>query len=210
MRKRTHLLIPVLVAVVMGCATVPKESVDLSIELTKMIRSAEASHLATLQLFLDERKQRADDFLKNTWTPKFMENAMRDSHVLDTLKAQRTDPQRETVMKEFSEDAASVIAERRATMMGAIDRIGEMLRDSIRAHYADMLAVNQALTAHIRSVADVNATQTMILDALKIDPKTLLPIDKINGVLEKILSYQGNVDEILKYVEEAKTILKGQ
>jgi hypothetical protein len=210
MKKRFPFPVAVVIVSVMGCATVPKESVDLSIELTKMIRSAEASHLATLQLFLDERKQRADDFLKNTWTPKFMQNAMRDSHILDTLKAQHTDVQREVVMKEFSEDAASVISERRASMMGAIDQIGEMLEDSIRAHYEDMLTVNQALTAHIRSVADVNATQTMILDALKIDPKALLPVDKINGVLEKILSYQGDAEEILKYVEEAKTILKGK
>jgi hypothetical protein len=208
--KNILLLSSVLIVLIAGCATVPKESVDLSIELTKMIRSAERAHLATLDLFVAERKQRADDFLKNTWTPRFMDNAMKDSGVLDTIKAQRTDAQKATVMKEFSEDAASTIAEQRAAVMDAIDNIGRMLEDAIKAHYDDMLAANQALTAHIRSVADVNATQTQILDVLKIDPKTLLPLDKINGVLEKVLTFQGEAEELASYVEEARNILKGK
>ena len=174
-----------------------------------MIRSAEKSHLATLDLFISERRQRADEFLKDTWTPRFMDNAVKDSGVLDTIKAQRTDVQKGAVMKEFSEDAAMTIAERRAAIMDAIDKIGQALRENIRDHYADMLAANQALTAHIRSVADVAATQTQLLEAIKVDPKTLLPLDKINGVLEKLLSHAGDVEKAAAYVEEAKNILKG-
>ena len=197
------------VCLVPGCATVPKESVDLSIELGKMIRSAEKSHLATLDLFISERRQRADEFLRNTWTPRFMDNAVKDSGVLDTIRAQRTDAQKGAVMKEFSEDAASTIAEQRAAIMDAIDKIGQILRESIRDHYADMLVTNQALTAHIRSVAEVTATQTQLLETIKVDPKTLLPLDKINGVLEKLLSHAGEAEEAAAYVEEVKNILKG-
>ncbi len=54
-----------LISLLSGCATVPKESVELSAELTKMIRSAESSHLALVEDYISEKKHRADEFLES-------------------------------------------------------------------------------------------------------------------------------------------------
>jgi hypothetical protein len=205
-----NLFIALALTTLNACATVPRESVDLSIELTKMIRSAEKSHLVILDLFIAERKQRADEFLKNTWVPKFMSKTVVNTHFLDSLKARRSDEQKTALLKEFSEDAVLTISERRESMMDAIDKIGKLLRDKIKDHYADMLTVSEALTAHIRSAADATETRTMLLNALKVDPKSLLPFDKMAGVLDKVTGFQGEVKEIGAYVEEAKTIMKGE
>ena len=63
---RTNLLqcgVAAILFLVGGCATIPKESVELSSELTRMIRVAEASHLALVEDYVAEKKHRADDFL---------------------------------------------------------------------------------------------------------------------------------------------------
>lgn len=126
------------------------------------------------------------------------------------LIEQEHDPARKAaLLTEFSQDAVAQIWKRRASLTDAIDAIGKSLHDAVIAHYADMLMVNQALTAHLRSAADVAETREKLLADLKVDPKALLPLDKVNAVVEKILSYQGKAEEVVKYVEEVKTILKG-
>lgn len=204
----SYLFIVFAVLFINACATVPTESVDLSIELTKMIRSAEKSHLAMLDLFIAERKERANEFIDSTWTPKFMAKTVKNTHILDSFKVQQTDEQRTQLIKEFSEDAASIISERRAKMMEAIDKIDKILRDRIEEHYNDMLTVNETLTAHIRSAADASETRTKILESLKVDPTSLLPLGKIAGVLDKITTFDGKVGEMGSYVEQATTMIK--
>ena len=195
---------------VAGCATVPKESVELSLELTRMIRSAEESHLALLDQYIGERKEKATDFLERVWTPRFMENATKSSKIGDLVEKEHDPAKKEALIKEFTGDAAVEIMKRRASLMDAIDKIDAALRKAIRDHYADMLTVNHALTAHLSSAAEVTEIRTKLLSTLKVDPQSILPLDKINGVLEKVLSYQGKAEELATLVDEVKSILKGK
>jgi len=206
----THILIICVLCIFPACATIPKESAELSIELTRMIRAAEQSHLAMLDQFIVERKQRTNDFIDKTWAPKFMENAMKDTKIMALIEQERDAIQKAVLLTEFSQDAAAQVWKRRATLIDAIDEIGRALRETVASHYSDMLTVNQALTAHLRSAAEVTETRQKLLAGLKVDPAALLPLDKVNGILEKILTYQGKAEEVTTYIEEAKTILKGK
>ena len=196
-------------SLLIGCATIPKESVELSSELTKMIRSAEASHSALVEDYIAERKHRADDFLERVWIPTFMSKGMKNTGILDSIANEKNAARKGALLQEFNEDAAVEIAKRRATIMDAIDDIGISLREAVRNHYGEMLAVNQALTAHLKSAADVTKTREELFSTLKIDPKALIPLDKINGFLEKILTHKDDVEKIPEYIDQAKKILKG-
>ncbi|MBI4548534.1 MAG: hypothetical protein HY707_11165 [Ignavibacteriae bacterium] len=202
-----------------GCVRVPKESTILSQELTGMIRSAQAAHLALLDEYLGQRRERTKEFIERVWIPRFMTNAFKEVNILDSL-AKRHDAnllaekdvqqarEKEALIREFTEDAANVIEKRRAAMLSAVDEIGRMLQDSIVEHYELMLAVNQALTAHLQSAAEVTEVRDKLLSSLNINLQKLVPIDKINGVLEKILTYEGGVEDIKNIVNEAKEIIK--
>lgn len=69
-----------------GCATIPKQSAMLSQELSGMIRNCRTSHIALLDEYLLERRNRIDDFMKNQWIPKFMENFTKESGVMNELE----------------------------------------------------------------------------------------------------------------------------
>lgn len=193
-----------------GCASVPAESVTLSEDLTGMIRAAQSAHLALVDQYIAERKSRAADFLDRKWIPIFMQNAVNDTKILAKLQSER-DPQKQSaLLAEFSGDAADQITKRRGSMFDAIDEVGRSLRDAVSAHYADMLTANQALTAHLRSAADVTETRDQLLASLNVNPKTIVPIDQLNQVMEKILGFTGNGDELIKYVDQAKAIIHGR
>jgi hypothetical protein len=82
------------------------------------------------------------------------------------------------------------------------------MKDEVRAHYADMLTVNQAITAHLMSAARVGEARDELLKQLKISGKEVFPVDKINDIMDKIVRYEGKLDELPKYVDEARKIIR--
>jgi hypothetical protein len=191
-----------------SCANVPPEAVQLSGELTTMIRTAEASHLALLDSYITERKKRVDDFLEKTWIPKFLETGAKDAKISDLVAAEPDKIKKEELLNEFNSDAAVQINHRRASLMNAVDEIGNSLREAITLRYADILTVNQALTSHLQSGAKITEARKELFDKLKIDPAKLFPLDKINSILDRTLDYKNKAEDILNLLGEAKTLLK--
>lgn len=195
-------------SLLVGCAHIPKESVQLSQELTNMINSAQAAHIAMLDEYMAERRHKVDLFMEEKWIPKFMSKFVYDPEVLNDIKAANTAEEKGKIVLEVAEAASKQIFNRRAALMDALDEVEHTLKDAIQAHYADMLMINQALTAHLRAAAEVTATREELLKQLKIEPMEILPIDKINSSIEKILSFEGNLKELPDIVKEVRTTIR--
>ena len=208
-RYLLHLILIICSTFIIGaCATVPKESVQLSIELTNMIRSAKSAHLALLDQYVSQRRERINEFMERKWIPKFIENAFKDTKVTELINATKDDKEKETILKEFEEDASVQINKRRSTLIDAVDEIRNKLQEAISIHYDQMLVVNQALTGHLQSAADVTETREKLLSTLNIDPNRLLPMDKINSVMDNILTYESKSQDVLNAIEQVKTLIK--
>ncbi len=196
------------IAILAGCAHVPKESAQLSQELTGMINSAQAAHLNLIEGYVNERRTRVDDFMKDKWIPDFLGRFVKESDVLGQIEKAGTPSEKGKVMLQFAEAATKEIYARRASQMAALDGIERTMKDEVRAHYADMLTVNQAVTAHLMSAAKVGEARDELLKQLKISGKEVFPVDKINDILDRIVRYEGKLDELPKYVDEAKKLIK--
>jgi methyl-accepting chemotaxis protein len=191
-----------------GCATIPKQSAMLSEELSGMIKSARISHLALLDEYLSERRSRVDEFMKTTWIPKFMDKLTKNSGVMDDLNQATDNDKKRQIMNEFQEDASNSIAERRISLVDAVNDIGEQIRNKIEEHYDQMQIVNQALTAHLRSAEQVNTTRDELLKSINVPIKEMIPFDKINQGLDKITAFEGKGEELNAKINELKSILK--
>jgi len=194
--------------IIQSCATIPKEAVQLSEELTSMIRSAEVSHLALVDEYIAGRRERVNEFFEETWIPTFMGFVLTRQRVKDDLEVANDLKSKQAVFKDILTDASSEIKNQRDTFMTAIDRVENELRNAVSAHYAQMLAVSQALTAHLASAAKVTEAREELMAALKIDMKKILPLDQINNILDKALEYAKKGEEILGYADEVKSLLK--
>jgi len=207
-RKFAMAVFVVVVFSVAGCAHVPKESVQLSEELGGMIRSSQTAHLSLIEGYVNERRVRVDEFMNTKWIPDFLARGVTESGVTEKIEKSPTPAEKGKIMLDFAESATRQIYARRAAQMNALDVIERTMKEEVQGHYSDMVTANQALTAHLRSVAKVTATRDELLRQLKIEPRVLLPVDRINELMDKIVSYDSKLDDLPKYVEDAKKLIR--
>ncbi len=196
-------------AVITGCAHVPKESAHLSEELTSMITSAQASHLALLDQYMAERRQKVDQFMNEKWIPRFMGEFITKSSIVKLVEDEKEAAGKGKLMYEFMEDASKEIFRTRTSLTNTLDEIDRILRNATQDHYAQMLIINQSMTAHLRSAAKVTSTRDELLQKLRIDPKVILPMDKISSSVEKLMKYQGKAEELPNIIKEVENAVKG-
>lgn len=207
--KKLILICIILMEIILdSCANVPPEAVQLSYELTTMIRSAQTSHIAMLNQYIQERKQRVNDFMNQVWIPRFMENFMADPLVKSDIASAVDSITKAKIYKEMLVDASEKINNQRDTLMRVVENIAIALHEAIAEHYGQMAAINQALTANISSAAKVTEVRERLLSSLNVDMKTLIPINRVNDILENALEYGKKGNDILNTIEEVKLILQ--
>jgi len=189
---------------VTGCLSVPKASVDLSGELTQMIIHSRQSHLMLLDEYTSTRKAAVDKFMEEEWIPSFTANFVRESNILGNIQKAQTDEQKGAEMIEFAQAALPLIAERRSTLMDAVDQLDKLIRTQVEAHYQQMLNVNQALTAHLASAAKVVESREQLQRQTNVNTDTLIPVDKMNEVLEKMIKAGAKAEEIPQLLNDFK------
>ena len=140
--------------------------------------------------------------------PDFLARVVTESGVTEKIEKSPTPAEKGKIMLDFAESATRQIYARRAAQMNALDVIERTMKEEVQGHYSDMVTANQALTAHLRSVAKVTATRDELLRQLKIEPRVLLPVDRINELMDKIVSYDSKLDDLPKYVEDAKKLIR--
>lgn len=187
-----------------SCVTVPKASVELSSELTQMIVHARQSHLRLLDEYTALQKAKVDKFMEEEYIPSFTANFVRESGVLQNIQSASTDEKKGAEIIEFAQAAIPIIDERRSSMMKAVDEVDALIRRQVDAHYQEMLNVNQSLTAHLSSAAEVAETRQQLQRQLHVDVESLIPIDKVNQVMEKMLKAGAKAEDIPELINDFK------
>ncbi|MBB6609993.1 hypothetical protein H7F15_02995 [Pontibacter sp. Tf4] len=187
-----------------SCVSVPRATVTLSGELSQMIVHSRQSHLQLLDQYTAMRKAEVDRFLEEEYIPAFTGRFVRESGVLHNIQAANTDEAKGAEILEFAVAALPVIYQERAVMMQAVDEMDKLIRTSIEAHYQQMLQTNQALTAYLGSAADVVQTREELQRQLRVNVDTLIPLDKMNKVMEKMLQAGAKAEDIPVLLEDFK------
>ena len=205
---RTIVFIGIL-SLMAGCISVPKETVTLSEELGEMIKSSESTHLALIDEYTAERKNRIDQFLKEKWLPDFMKEFTADSKLEEKLADKKNPEERSLFMSQFAEAAVAELTKRQKAMYGAVDIVGDSLRSRVREHYNNMRLTNESLTIYLRSASKVSKTRDELLKKINLPTKDVIPFDEINKSMEKVVNYKGKIEDIQKLADETKAILLG-
>jgi len=193
-----------IIVLISGCATIPKEAVTLSEELTNMIKSAKESHLALVDEYISEKRNQIDTFMKERWIPDFMKEFISESNILKNLEEKTTVTEKQKELHLFEKAAAKQIYERRESLLNALEEIEKALKKPIIKHYNNMLMINQALTAHLRSAAEVTATRNELLKQINLKPEELIPLNKINDIVNNLIHYKGKIENISDIVNNVK------
>jgi len=174
-----YLFILLLLVGITGCATIPKESVKLSENLSGMIESAKASHVNLVNRYFTEKKNEVKRFVMEEYKPVFIKN------VKDKLKAQN---------KEFTfelyDKAMERILKKRDQWVGEIEEMRIEVLNELDEHYYLMTQTNQAITDLLRSASKVEEAKKKLIERSGIEAEKIIDFGKleenIQGIMNKI------------------------
>lgn len=174
---------------VSGCVTVPKESAILSAELGSSIDEAQRSHLALVSDYADQRRGRAEDFLRYRWTPRFIATLLKKIHFDREVCKIAGDLDRAVVVQELVEDISAQVEAKRRELMSAIDLVERDLRRAVADHYYQAARMNGAITANLRSATEGLAFEKEIRAAITRPLDKIVPISEANKKLDKMVDW---------------------
>jgi hypothetical protein len=224
-----------------ACASVPKESVELSMAVGEGIKGMQVSHEAFVQEYFRLSRDRVEDFLVNRWLPEFLETFVRDSKIMEMLDqpaplppddvarlraevagisrlsdAQQTevvlavqramgDADRGALAIEFAQAAMDAIETQRNELLAPIKNQETRALRELRAAYAQLLSMQDAITAQLQSVNDVQVQQDEVLarlGALEARDAALQSAVQLNDQIVGLLSNSGSAMETVDQIKD--------
>jgi len=189
MRKLIYLVIVLGIYLsVTGCASIPKESAELSENLGVMLNDAKAAHFGMIDVYVEERHQRIDDYMKYVWTPQFIIAFMDQIDFDKAVCNLKGRMDRAYEMQEIVEAISKKVIAKRKELLRALRKTERMLRRKAREHYDRIELVNSAITSNLRSVVKVRELRNEVLKALSVPVEEIeSSFDKANTELEKLM-----------------------
>jgi hypothetical protein len=176
-----------LCAVLSGCATVPKEAVVLSGEMTTMISSAKTAHYNLLDEYELQRRGRIDDYMESTIIPRFIGQMAKDGDLWGkTCKIANTRDSADELAG-FVQAAAKRIAAKRKEMTDELDLAMADLRERVRAHYATLELAQGTIYRNLRSVRANDEVTESLMKKNGLNPEALTPLREVSAKLDKLM-----------------------
>lgn len=85
-RRVTRALVLATALAVGGCASIPPEAPELSVQLGGRISALEVAHVRAIEKFFAERRLRVDEFIQQTWVPTFAGEFFEEKEIDDVWK----------------------------------------------------------------------------------------------------------------------------
>lgn len=137
-----------------SCASIPRESVELSQRVGAGIGKSRSAHLATLDAFYRRLRADNDAWVLSTFLPRLIQNF--HAGLVEACK-QEGDPS-PTCSQVTEEDVGSLVGKTvkfRDELQAALDKSRDDAFRFVGGHYADLEAANAGVTGLLASAVDV-------------------------------------------------------
>ncbi len=153
---RNRLLALCLAASLGGCANIPPEAPELSIQLGHRISALEAAHMRLVQEFFSAKRKRVDEFLQDVWVPTFSQEFFNDPKI-DNVWKQVIQSQDPKDRRKFIAIAGSKLQERinkkRSELLQPLDALEAAMVRKLQEEYKQTHAMNNTLTSFLQTSA---------------------------------------------------------
>jgi hypothetical protein len=215
-----------------GCASVPKEAVELSYQVGEDLSELHSSYdKMVVERFKDFRAER-EAYLEDEWIPIFLRDFMKRGRLVDVAKGDvildekinkfvAPTPGREEVQLHesvlgWSKAASKKIEAKRQELMSDLDKREASVREDLQKAFGRLIRANAQITAHLNSIRKVQKIQDSSLDRLglkeaidKVNDKMVGASDWAEKSLEKVREADAKLDKTAAKVQDAKDDLDG-
>ncbi len=192
---RRKLLIVALVLITFGCATVPRESVELSSLVGEMISSAKVSHVNMVNRHFDYLRSDVEYLAFHDYKGALLENVRRG------LK--KNDPNFTELSLDQYDKVILKIQGKRNEWLQEVEKNRQTVLQALEEHYVALAQANANVTSMLRSAANISETRAALLE--RFGPSVGISGTKIKEVEDKVLEGTNRVRSI---VESAMEVLK--
>lgn len=213
MRKVAISLLIGLLPIVGACASVPKESVTLSVTLGRDLAEVHRAHRALAIKYFERMKQDINQFIDEKYRPFMIRKTIQDSRLLEKVESASQPgarPDALMIMEVFVRKMSEQIESYRKKLLQNIVSQEEEVIQAIDDSYLKLQNANSIVTGYLTSVRKVRDAQAELLDRVKMEGlrekfinKTAKLSDNIAKLVEKARKGEATVEEIADSLAKA-------
>jgi len=152
-------LVAILVAFVLGgCASVPKESVELSKEIGKGIAECQRSYTGLLNTYFASKKQKVDQWIENEYLPGYLSNIQADL---------KNAGQSTTLSPQQLRDVLRDVIVERDQKHTDLENTRLLILTKSNEHYTLLSQANASVTGLLQSMVDVKEATSSATQKIK-------------------------------------------
>jgi hypothetical protein len=211
MKPATVLVVASLMTLVQGCATVPKEAVDLSATVGRDLEAVHRAHVALLNGYFDRMEGDINAFVDSQYRPYCIERNMEDFGLIQKLKAQVPGVDPLDVMEVFVEEVVADIEDFRTTLLDPVRAQRSDVHGAIEEAYRRMQDAQAVVTGHLASVRRVHDLHDEMLAKADMEGlrdtfvnTTVKASESIAKLTERTRFTSGKLDDFRKKLDELK------
>lgn len=204
-----------------ACATIPNESADLSIELGKQISSLESTHMALVDKYFAEKRDRVDEFLVREWVPEFAAQFFANEQIKDLWDqvVRSNDPaDRLQFIVMFGPKLQGKINQKRLELIRPLDEAERLIKQNLSSNYNQAYAINNSITSFLVSASKVADNRNRYLEMLGVKDEMLAEVleqvdtavESLADKAEKVASKEDKAKEYYQKLADLKNKLKNR
>ena len=180
-----------------GCAQVPKEAVELSATVGRDLSEIKKSHIALVDLYYLELLSDINGFIDNVYLPYQIERTLADDRVKNEMlsaieSASKPDPSGKNQKESFQKIGAFLliiqeeVADYRKLKLKPVQDQYTSVSERINESYEQIHYANSIVTGHLASVVKVHNAQNEILEKLDLKDLRVSVGKEVAGMSDKI------------------------
>ena len=201
-------------SVLVGCASIPPEAPELSVELGKRISAIEDSNITLLNRFFDQKMREVDRFIEDEWVPTFAEDFFSNdaiSKAWNTIVREDDKKQRLTFLVKTGPKLQKKINEKRLELIQPLDALERRIEKNIRDDFSQARAMNNSITSFLLSAAEVAENRNRYMEMAGVtDEKIGKLIDEtdeaVSDLLGKTKDGKDKIDKTDEFLKKVKSI----
>jgi hypothetical protein len=148
-----------------GCASTPKQAVQLSATVGRDVATVHAAHVALARQYFDRLDAEIDTFVDKTYRPYLLRETLRKFDLVGKLK----DPSKARgldaldVTETYVETLTAELGSYRAKLHAPVDRQRGLVLERLEAAYRQIQDGNAIVTGHLASIVEVQDAQDEVL-----------------------------------------------
>lgn len=197
-----------------GCATVPKEVVELSYSIGQDLESVHASYRTLVHVHFDGLRTQVNTFIDTRWKPAALRSFIEKGKLVE--RATKSDPNEVlSGVGNWVDVALEGIERKRHEFLDPISADETALLDTLDITFATLARANATVTAHLNSLRKVQEVQDEALQAMRLKDlrdrldarlveasgRTQQALEQLGGATKKVEDVERLKEQLLKKPE---------